>query len=109
MLARTALAFTTRARYGRDTDGVVAHGARHRGEVRRVRTRAATGAARGAVGGHLACAQGHQGSGVNTIRGSVGTTGGAGRVGAAVGVLGHRSGKVQSGETQTGRGYIRGP
>jgi hypothetical protein len=55
LLARTALAFTTLARHGRDTDGVVAHGARNRGEVRRVGTRAATGATGGAVGGHLAC------------------------------------------------------
>jgi hypothetical protein len=38
LLARTALAFTTRARHGRDTDGVVAHGARYRREVRRVGT-----------------------------------------------------------------------
>ena len=104
VLARTALAFTTRACHGGDTDGVVTHGPRHRGEVRRVRTRAATGAAGGAVGGHLACAQGHQGSWVNTVGRSVGTTGRAGRVRAAVGVLGHGSGKVQRGEAQTGRG-----
>jgi hypothetical protein len=104
MLARTALAFTTRARHGSDTDGVVTHGPRHRGEVRRVGTRAATGAAGGAVGGHLARAQGHQGSGVNTVGRCVGTTGRAGRVRAAVGVLGHGSGKVQRGEAQTGRG-----
>ena len=63
-------------------------------------TRAATGAARGTVGRHLACAQGHQGSGVNTVGRSVETTERAGRVRAAVGVLGHESGKVQGGESR---------
>jgi hypothetical protein len=85
--------------HGCDTDGV----ATYRGEVRRVGNRDATGAAGGAVGGHLACAQGHQRSGVNTVGRSVGTTGRAGRVRAAVGVLGHGSGKVRSGDAQTGR------
>jgi hypothetical protein len=61
-------------------------------------TRAATGAAGGAVGGHLACAQGHQRSGVNTVGRSVGMTGRAGRVRAAVGVLGHGSGKFKVGK-----------
>jgi hypothetical protein len=69
-----------------------------------VGTRTTAGAAGGAVGGHLACAQGHQGSGVDTVGRSEGTTRGTSRVGAAVGVLSHRSGKVQSGEAQTGRG-----
>ena len=32
MLARTAVAFTTQARHGGHTNGVVAHGARHTGE-----------------------------------------------------------------------------
>lgn len=67
-------------------------------------TRTTAGAARGAARGHLACAQGHQGSGVDTVGRSEGTTRGTSRVGAAVGVLSHRSGKVQSGEAQTGRG-----
>jgi hypothetical protein len=57
MLAGTALAFTTRARHGSDTDGVITHELRHGGEARRVGTRAATGAVGCAVGGHLACAQ----------------------------------------------------
>jgi hypothetical protein len=73
-----------------------------------VGTRTTAGAARGAVGGHLACAQGHQGSGVDTMEGCEGMTGGASRVGAAVGVLSHRSGKVQSGEAQTGGGVDGG-
>jgi len=104
MLARTALALTTRARHGGD-NGVVAHGAGHRGEVRRVRARATAGAARGAIRGHLACAQGHQGSWVNTVRGrGVGTTRRASSVRAAVGVLGHGSSKVKTREAQTGRG-----
>ena len=67
-------------------------------------TRTTAGAARGAVGGHLACAQGHQGSGVDAMGGSEGTARGTSCVGAAVGVLSHRSGKVQSGETQMERG-----
>jgi hypothetical protein len=33
LLARTALAFTTRARHGGHTDGVIAHGAAHGGEI----------------------------------------------------------------------------
>jgi hypothetical protein len=53
--------------------------------------------------GHKACAQGHQGSGVDTVGRSEGTARRASRVGAAVGVLSHRSDKVQSGEAQTGR------
>jgi hypothetical protein len=52
---------------GDTVDGVVAHGVRHRGGVRRVGTRATAGAARDAVEEHLACAQGHQGSGVDTM------------------------------------------
>jgi len=58
MLARMALALTTRACHGGD-DGIVVHGVGHRGEVRRVGARAITGAARGTMRGHLACAQGH--------------------------------------------------
>jgi len=87
-LARTALALATQACNG--------------GKVRRVRARAAAGAARGAVGRDLTSAQGHQGSRVNTVGRSVGTTGGTGRVRAAVGVLSHRSGKVQTWEAETG-------
>jgi hypothetical protein len=95
---------TSRLHHGSDADdGVVMHAPRDRGEAWRVGTRAATGAAGGAVGGHLACAQGHQRSGINTVGRSVGTTGRAGRVRAAVGVLGHGSGKVRSGDAQTGR------
>jgi hypothetical protein len=45
MLARTALAFTTRARHRGHTDGVEALGARHRGEVRRVGTKTTAAAA----------------------------------------------------------------
>ena len=63
--------------------------------------RAATGAARGTVGGHLAGAQGHQGSRIHAVGGSVGTTRGAGGVRAAIGVLSDRSGKVQTWEAQT--------
>jgi hypothetical protein len=52
----------------------------------------------------IACARGHQGSGVDTVGRSEGTAARrASRVGAAVGVLSHRSGEVQSGEAQTGR------
>jgi hypothetical protein len=40
----------------------------------KVGTRITAGAARGAVGGHLACTQGHQGSGVDTMGRSEGTT-----------------------------------
>jgi hypothetical protein len=43
---------------------------------------------------HKACAQGHQGSGVDTVGRSEGTARRASRVGAAVGVLSHRSDKV---------------
>ena len=57
MLSRMAIAFITRARHGGHTGVVVAHEARHRGEVKRVRTRTIVGTmARGAVGGHLPCA-----------------------------------------------------
>jgi hypothetical protein len=73
-----------------------------------VGTRTTAGAARGAVGRHLACAQGHQGSGVDTMGRSEGTTRRTSRVGAAVGVLSHRSGKVQGGEAETGRGVNGG-
>ena len=104
MLARAALALATRACNGRDADRVVANGAGNRGKVGRVGTRAAASATGGAIGGHLARAQGHQGSRVNAMGRAVGTTGGAGRVRAAVGVLGHGSGKVQTWETQTGGG-----
>lgn len=56
MLSRMAIAFATRAHNGGYTGVVVAHRARHRGEVRRVRTRTIVGTmARGAVGGHLTC------------------------------------------------------
>lgn len=74
LLARTVLAFTTQARHGGHTDEVVAHGARHGEEVRRVGTRTTAGAARGAVGRHLTCAQGHQGSRVDTMGRSEGTS-----------------------------------
>jgi|SRR6266850_114933 len=104
MLARAALALATRACNGGDADRVVANGAGNRGKVGRVGARATASATRGAIGGHLARAQGHQGSRVNAVGRAVGTTGGAGRVRAAVGVLGHGSGKVQTWETQTGRG-----
>ena len=106
MLARTALALATRACNRRDADRVVAHGAGNRGQVRRVgaRARAATSATRGTVGGHLAAAQGHQSSRIHAVGRRVGTTGGAGGVRAAIGVLGDRSGKVQTREAQTGRG-----
>jgi hypothetical protein len=54
--------------------------------------------------GSLARAQGHQGSGIDTVRGCIGTTGGAGRVrGTAIGVLSHGSSKVQGGEAQARR------
>jgi hypothetical protein len=101
MLAGTALALATRACNGGDTDRVVAHGAGDRGKVGRVRARATTGAARGAIGRDLTSAQGHQGSRVNTVGRSVGTTGGAGRVRAAIGILSHGSGKVQTWESET--------
>jgi hypothetical protein len=103
MLAGAALALATRACNGGDADRVVANGAGNRGKVGRVGARAAAGATRGAVRGYLAGAQGHQGSRVNAVRRAVGTTGGASRIRAAVGVLGHRSGKVQTWEAQTGR------
>jgi hypothetical protein len=57
---------------------------------------------------HKACAQGHQGSGVDTVGRSEGTARSASRVGAAIGVLSHGSGKVQSGEAQMGRERGRG-
>jgi len=104
MLARTALALATRACNRRDADRVVAHGAGNRGQVRRVGARAATSATRGTVGRHLAGTQGHQGSRIHAVGRRVGTTGGAGGVRAAIGVLGDRSGKVQTREAQTGRG-----
>jgi hypothetical protein len=105
MLAGTSLALATRACCNRgDADRVVAHGAGNRGQVRRVGARAATGATRGAVGGHLAGAQGHQGSRIHAVGRSVGTTGGAGGVRAAICVLGYRSGKVETREAQTGGG-----
>ena len=79
--------------------------ARHRGEARRVGTRTATvGVARSAVGCHLACTQGHPGSGVETMGRSEGATGRASYVGAAIGVLSHRSSKVQHREAGMGRG-----
>jgi hypothetical protein len=56
-----------------DTDGVVAHSTRHRGEVGRVGTRTTAGAARGAVRKHLTCARGHQGSRASTMGRSEGT------------------------------------
>jgi hypothetical protein len=101
MLAGATLALTTRTRHRGDADGVIVHGARNRGKVGRVGAGAATGATRGTVLGHLAHAQGHQGSGIDNVRGHIGMTGGAGRVrGTAVGVLGHGSSKVQGGEAQ---------
>ena len=63
MLAQAVLVLTTRACHRSNSNGVVMHRHRHRGEIRRVGTKATTGAARGAVGQHFACAQGHQGSG----------------------------------------------
>ena len=60
MLDRRALAFMVWAQHGSNTDGVVTYELRHRGEARRVRTRATTGVTRGAVGEHLAYAQSHQ-------------------------------------------------
>ncbi len=63
--------------------------------------RAATSAARGTVGGHLAGAQGHQGIRIHAVGGSVGTTRGAGGVRATIGVRSDRSGKVQTWEAQT--------
>ena len=59
MLARMALALTTRARHGGHTDGVIAHRVGHGGEVGRVRTKTTAGAAGGAVEGQLACSQAH--------------------------------------------------
>jgi hypothetical protein len=50
-----------------------------------VGTRTTAGAARGAVGGHLACTQGHQDSGIDTM-GSKETTRRASCVQAAIGV-----------------------
>ena len=73
------LAFTTQVRHNSDIDGIVTHRLRPRVEVRQEGTRAATGVAEGAVRGHLACAQGYQGSGVNAVGRSVGTTGRAAR------------------------------
>ena len=58
MLACTALVFTTHACHGEHTEGVIAHGAGHRSDVGQVGTRTMVDAARGAVGGHLACSQG---------------------------------------------------
>ena len=106
MLAGAALALTTRACHGGHADGVVTHGARNRGEVGRVGARTAASATRGTVRRHFAGAQGHQGSGIDTVRGSVGTTGRAGRVrGTAIGVLSHGSSKVQGGEAQARGSY----
>ena len=78
----TALEFTTR---GAAEGTLMGYSARsgHGREVRRVGTRTTAGVARGAVGGHLACAQGHQGSGVDTVGRSEGATARTSRVGAA--------------------------
>ena len=55
------------------------HGLSPGGEVSQEGTRAVTGVAEGAVRGHLDCAQGYQGSGVNAVGRSVGMTGRAAR------------------------------
>jgi hypothetical protein len=105
MLAQAAPALTARARHGSDTDVVVMHrqrsgwasgyqsrdrcGQRYSRTTSRLRSR--TSRQRGK----------HCGEECRDDRErSVGTTGRAGRVRAAVGVLGHESGKVQGGESR---------
>ena len=60
------------------------------------------------IRGHLTCTQGHQGSGVDTMGRGEGTTRRTSHVrGSAVGLLSHRSGKVQVGKPRR-RGVDRG-
>ena len=53
---------------------IIAQAAKDRGELRQVETRTTAGAARGAIREHLACAQAHQGSWVDAMGRSEGTT-----------------------------------
>jgi hypothetical protein len=80
-----------------DTGGIIAHGVRHRGEVRQVGARTTAGAAGGAVGGILPALKDIKAARWTIWGGVKGRSGES--VGAAIGVL--SIGKVQSGEVQT--------